>query len=95
MDSAGNVFVNDSSNRRIRRIDGSGGEIATILDAEGSLPLYIAVDSAGNAYIAYARRIQRIAGEGLVSVIGGTAELGFSGDGARLAEPRFPFRGSR
>jgi len=59
--------------------DGSLGTWVPLLQPEG-----VAVDSAGNVYIADAadHRIRRMASYGTIEVIAGTGRPGFSGDGA-------------
>ena len=63
VDSAGNVYVMDSNNNRIRKITSAGvvttlaGSTAGYLDGTGtgaqfSAPTGVAVDSAGNVYVA-------------------------------------------
>ena len=156
-DSTGNVYVSDSSSGRVRRID-AAGNIETIagagdggpaeeaqlssplgiavapsgevlisetgghrirkVDAEGSIttlagtgvpfekrnggpawlaqfgyPYDVSADSAGNAYVADWHQIRKIGPYGIISVVAGTGEPGFSGDGgpateARLRSPR-------
>ena len=67
IDSAGNLYIADTANQRIRRVDASTGIVATIAGngtagfqgdtglataAELNLPLALAFDAAGNLYIA-------------------------------------------
>ncbi|MCY4437437.1 MAG: NHL repeat-containing protein [Chloroflexi bacterium] len=97
IDAAGNVFVADAFNHRIRKISPSG-DITTLVgtgeagadgdggpaaDARLRLPLGVAVDSAGTLYIAdtYNHRIRKVTSEGIISTIAGTGVSGFSGDG--------------
>jgi large repetitive protein len=66
-DAAGNLYLSDSSNNRIRRVDGKTGLITTVggngtpgfsgdggpaTQAEVSVPAGIAIDGAGNLYFA-------------------------------------------
>ncbi len=97
IDTAGNVFVADAFNHRIRKISPSGdvttlvgtgeagadGDGGTAADARLRLPLGVAVDSAGTLYIAdtYNHRIRKVTSEGIISTIAGTGVSGFSGDG--------------
>ena len=108
VDDAGNVYIADSRNDRIRKVDGSGN-ISTFagMEAQGyngdggaataarlSLPLGVAVDDAGNVYIAdwgnY--RIRKVDGSGNISTFAGTGTAGYSGDGgaATAAQLRAP-----
>src|SRR4029079_1671980 len=50
VDGSGNLFIMDSENRRIRRVDGLTGTITTVSVDIGSLS--VAVDAAGNLFIA-------------------------------------------
>ena len=59
---------------------GDGGSAAT---AQFNTPSNIAIDAAGNLYVADAlnNRIRKIAANGAVSTVAGTGAAGFSGDG--------------
>ena len=113
VDSAGNLYIADSSNHRIRKVDSTGtittiagsgetglfrggfsGDGGPAIQAALDLPSGVAVDSAGNVYIADSsnRRIRKIDSTGTITTIAGTGEFGFSGDGgpataARLNHP--------
>ena len=95
VDSAGNLYISDSNNNRIRKV--SNGTITTIAGngkgafsgdggpaATASLfdPFGIALDSAGNLYIADAGngRIRKVS-NGTITTIAGNGTTGFSGDG--------------
>jgi uncharacterized protein (TIGR03437 family) len=96
-DSAGNFYVADANNNRIRMVT-PGGIISTVagdategfsgdggpaVNASINIPSDVAVDGAGNLYIADAgnNRIRKITPAGVISTIAGTADNGFSGDG--------------
>ena len=110
VDGNGNIYIADADNHRIRRVDVATGTISTIAgtgergysgdggpatQAELRYPSELAVDGAGNLYIADVRdhRIRRVdAFTGTISTIAGTGEWGYSGDGgpatqAQLSEP--------
>ena len=109
VDSAGNVYIADVSNERIRKVDSTGtittiagtgvfgfsGDGGPAVEAELRSPLGVAVDSAGNVYIADVsnQRIRKIDSTGTITTIAGTGEFGFSGDGgpAVEAELRSPY----
>ncbi len=83
-DAAGNLFIADTGNSRIRKID-RRGRITTVAGSEkDSLnnPQSIAFDSIGNLLIAdtYNHVIRRMDKEGALTIIAGT-EPGHGGDG--------------
>ena len=97
VDAAGNVYVADTDNHRIRRID-LGGTIETFAgtasrgyDGDGgpatehrlNWPFDVAADAGGAVYIADVlnRRIRRVAPEGTIETFAGTGTAGHGGDG--------------
>ena len=97
VDGSGNLYVSDSSNQRIRRID-PGGVITTIAGTEDpgfggdggpateallNAPFGLAVDGSGNLYMAdyLNQRVRRIDPDGVITTIAGTGDRGFGGDG--------------
>lgn len=94
LDSAGNIYIADSGNGRVRRI-AANGIITTI--AGGGLfevdgvpatqsalfPTSIACDNSGNVYVGEAQRnrVRKIAANGIITTVAGTGQSGFSGDG--------------
>ena len=102
-DPQGNLYILDSENYRVRQVD-PAGIITTIAGVgtfgylgDGGLALEaqmrggsrgIAVDAAGNVYIADTRNavIRRIDADGIITTIAGTGEHGFSGDGGPATE---------
>jgi len=106
-DAAGNIYIADAGNNRIRKIDvagvittvagtgvagfsGDGGK-ATL--AQLNDPLGVAVDAAGNLYIADETnsRIRRVDVTGVITTIAGTGVAGFSGDGAEATKATINF----
>ena len=97
LDGAGNLFIADTNNCRIRKVD-SSGMISTVVSAGCSsggdggpalagylyYPQGIALDGSGNLYIADTgnHRIRKVDGAGVISTIAGNGSAGFSGDGA-------------
>ena len=100
LDSAGNIYIADQNNNRIRKVDLSGnittvaGNGNTQFNGDGgpatTATVYIAanhnglaVDAAGNLYIADDghHRIRKVNAGGIISTIAGTGTQGFSGDG--------------
>ena len=110
LDGAGNIYVADADSGLIRKVDASTGIISTIAGsglygssgdggaatlASLSTPEGIAVDGAGNIYIADENdRIRKVdASTGIISTIAGSGIRGFSGDGgaatsASLNDPK-------
>jgi sugar lactone lactonase YvrE len=94
VDASGNVFIADSSNYRVRKVDTSG-TITTVAGngTSGSsgdggpataATLYasgISVDASGNLYIAASSRIRKVTPGGVISTVAGTGSYGFAGDG--------------
>jgi uncharacterized protein (TIGR03437 family) len=106
IDSAGNLYVAEDSTNQIRKI-APNGIITTVagsgtsgymdgpaLSAEFYLPEGIALDAAGNLYVADSNNglVRKVSAAGVVSTVAGTPVFGFSGDGgpALLAAFRFP-----
>jgi PKD repeat protein len=105
VDASGIVYIADTANNRVRKVDLSGtistvagtgiagfnGDgIATASQLNG--PLGVAVDGSGNVYIADTlnNRIRMVDGSGNISTVAGTAAYGFGGDGvAATATPLF------
>ena len=92
VDASGNLFISDTRNRRIRKVD-SSGNISTFVALSGS-PQGMEFDAAGNLFIANGGfpRIIRVDPSGTITTIAGTGRSGFSGDGgpatsAHLAAP--------
>ena len=97
VDSAGNIYIADSSNNRIRKVNTSGnistvagngtggysGDGAAATSAELYDPTGVAVDSAGNIYIAEQNnnRIRKVSTSGNISTVAGNGTKGYSGDG--------------
>ena len=93
VDSAGNLFIADTMNFRIREV--SGGVIATVAGngsfafggdngpatSAGLTPAGIAVDSAGNLYIADSEnnRIRKVS-NGVITTVAGNGSFAFGGD---------------
>ena len=97
VDAAGNLYIADYLNRRIRKVDLSGiistvagsgrlrfaGDAAPATSASLNWPMGVAVDAAGNLYIAdyYNYRIRKVSPSGIISTAAGNGAYGFSGDG--------------
>jgi sugar lactone lactonase YvrE len=107
VDAAGNnLYISDSGNDRIRKVSngmittvagngifGGNGDNGPATSAQLGDPKGLAVDSAGNLYIADTNnnRIREVS-NGVITTVAGSGFAGFSGDGgpagpARLASP--------
>lgn len=96
VDAAGNVYVADSGNRRIRKIDpngnvttiaGSGGSVITDgqgINASFSFPRALAINSGGTIFVSDANAIRAIDGSQNVTTLAGNGSTGFI-DGQNLA----------
>jgi sugar lactone lactonase YvrE len=110
VDSVGNLYIADFYNNRIRRVDGATGVITTVAGTgyqgvsgdDGPAtsarlfdPSCIALDQAGNLYIAdyYNYRVRKVdAMTGIITTVAGTV-YGYAGDGgpatsAELSGPK-------
>ena len=104
VDSSGNVYVADTGNSRVRKITsggsistyagsgtaGYGGDGAAASSAQLNTPLSVAVDSAGNLYIADFGNnvVRKVSTSGTISTVAGNGIQGFSGDGGKATAAR-------
>ncbi|HXB13988.1 MAG TPA: hypothetical protein VNZ45_18505, partial [Bacteroidia bacterium] len=98
-DAAGNIYIADGSNERIRKVIPSGfintiagngtagysGDGGQASAAELNFPAGVAMDASGNMYIAdlLNQRIRKISVSGRITTIAGNGVSGFSGDGGQ------------
>jgi len=97
VDGPGNLFIADTDNNRIRRVN-TNGIITTVAGTNGSgfsgdgdmaiiarlnSPSGVAVDASGNLFIAdsYNNRIRKVDTSGIITTVAGTNGAGYSGDG--------------
>jgi uncharacterized protein (TIGR03437 family) len=80
MDTAGDLFIADTYNGRVREVS-SAGIITTV--AGGEFPVSVAFDGAGNLLIAdsYNNLIRKVSTKGDITTVAGTGAHGYSGDG--------------
>ena len=108
VDSVGNLYIADSLNHRVRKVNPSGiittvagsgergfaGDGGMATSAKLDHPHDVAVDSAGNLYVAdtYNFRIRKVDNSGTITTVAGNGSEGFGGDGgaAISAELDYP-----
>jgi len=99
LDSSGNLYFGDLGNDRVRKVDAATGIITTVAgdgifgysgdggpatSAELYFPYGVALDPAGNLYIAdtYNSRVRKVAAAtGIITTIAGNGIQGYGGDG--------------
>jgi uncharacterized protein (TIGR03437 family) len=80
VDGAGNLYIGDSSNYRVRKVTPAG--VITTVAAVGSGVACVAIDAAGNLYVSGGYAIVKVDTAGNVTPFAGSATTpGFSGDG--------------
>src|SRR5437867_3221404 len=108
VDGAGNLFIADSGNYRIRKVSfdgiistvagngsqGFSGDGGPATSAQLLGPQGVALDGAGNLFIAdtiaytisfstrYTSRIRKVSASGIITTVAGNGTYGFSGDGS-------------
>src|SRR5581483_675847 len=110
VDGAGDLFIADTANNRVREVAAASGLITTVagtgtggFGGDGGLatgarlsdPVAVAVDGAGDLFIAdygNARVREVVAATGVITTVAGTGTAGYNGDGgpavgAELNEP--------
>jgi NHL repeat len=94
MDSAGNLYIADSLNHRVRKVDSKGtittvagngiplssGDNGPALNAGIPAPQSLAIDSVGNLYIAEAQRVRVVAPDGTIVTVAGIGQPGVDTD---------------
>ncbi|MBS1791450.1 MAG: hypothetical protein JST85_27305 [Acidobacteria bacterium] len=96
-DAAGNLYIADSANNRVRKVTpagvilpfagngmlGSSGDGGQAINATFNQPQSVAVDSTGSVYISDTanHRIRKVAPNGVITTVAGTGADTFGGDG--------------
>ncbi len=107
LDAAGNLYIGDGTNNRIRRVSAAGiittyagtgaaaygGDGGPATAAQLKNPSGVALDTMGNLYISDANnhRIRKITPSGIISTFAGTGSAGFSGDGGPATAAQIVF----
>jgi hypothetical protein len=97
LDAAGDLYIADTSNNRIRKVDTNGiiitvagngtagfsGDGGLATNAGLNLPQGVAVDAAGNLYFAdtWDMRVRKVDTNGIITTVAGNGSHGFSGNG--------------
>jgi TonB family protein len=97
VDTAGNLFIADTQNSRIRKVTPAGvittvagngtqgfsGDGGPATSAKLNDPSGVAVDTAGSLFIADSsnNRIRKVTPDGVISTVAGNGSAGYSGDG--------------
>ncbi len=105
VDSAGNLYIADTGNGRVRRVNsfgaistaagnggfGDSGDGGPAVNASFMQPADVAVDSAGNVYVAdpEGQRVRKIDTSGVITTVAGSGEQGFTGDGGPAVNATF------
>jgi uncharacterized repeat protein (TIGR01451 family) len=103
IDSIGNLYIADAANNRVRKVTptgvittvagtgtGSSGDNGPAIAAGLTDPRGVAVDAAGDLYIAGAdNRIRKILPNGMILTIAGSGLYDYSGDGGPAASATF------
>jgi uncharacterized protein (TIGR03437 family) len=103
VDQTGNLYIADYLNGRVRKVSPTGiittvagggaaspGDGGTATSAHLVYPLGVAVDAAGNLYIADGgdNRVRKVSPGGIITTVAGNRAQGFSGDGGRAISAR-------
>jgi len=102
-DAAGNVYIADTGNNRIRKVSttgtittfagtgatGSSGDGGPAVAAALTAPGGLASDALGNLYVSAGGQLRKISPTGIITTVAGTGAGGFSGDGGPATNATF------
>jgi len=104
VDTAGNLYIADSNNYRVRMVSvlgtittvagtgtaGYSGDDGPATSAQINYPVGVAVDAAGNLYVAelYNHVIRKVSSGGTITTVAGTGVAGYSGDNGPAASAK-------
>ena len=103
VDAAGNLFIVDTSNSRVRKVTPGGiittvagnglagytGDTGSATSASIRNPLGLAVDAMGDLFIAdYGNNVVRKVTAGIITTVAGNGTAGYSGDGSNAITAR-------
>jgi len=103
VDAWGNLYIADSGNKRVRRVDTNGfistvagngdagyyGDGGPATNAFLELPAAVAEDVFGNLFIADStEHVRQVAANGVITTVAGNAGFGYSGDGGSPTNAR-------
>jgi len=94
VDGAGNLYIADHNNNRIRKVAANGiittvagngvagytGDNGLATSAQIDTPSSVAVDGAGNLYVAEGLNIRKVAANGIITTVAGNGIAGYFGD---------------
>ena len=105
VDAAGNLYIADTNNRRVRKVDPSGtittlagtgdfgntGDGAAATAATMETPVDVFVDSQGNVFITDqdTATVRKVNAAGIITTVAGNGTTGFSGDGGPATSAAF------
>ena len=95
LDAVGNLYIADTANNRVRKVDasgtittvaggGSGGDGGAATNASLGYPSGVTFDVIGNLYIGdyLNNRVRKVDTNGIITTVAGTGSYGYSGDGS-------------